>query len=84
MIGIEANWSDRSDSDANIAWARQLYTKLKEVSAGGDYLNFPGFFENQEEMLNGAYRSNMKRLKAVKRTYDPENLFAGALNIKPE
>lgn len=84
MIGIEANWAGMDDSDANIGWARGLYDDLRTFTRGGDYLNFPGFFENQADMLSGAYGPNLNRLKSVKRKYDPENLFAGAVNIRPD
>ncbi|MFZ5771846.1 MAG: FAD-binding oxidoreductase [Thermodesulfobacteriota bacterium] len=83
MIGIEANWTAAEDSDANIDWARKLYQDLREYTRGGEYLNFPGFFENRENQLAGAYGANLPRLQAVKATYDPENLFAGAVNIQP-
>jgi FAD/FMN-containing dehydrogenase len=83
MIGIEANWKNRNDSDSNIEWARGLYTKLEPFSHGGNYLNFPGLFEEQQKMLHGAFGPNLERLKAIKAKYDPANLFAGAINISP-
>lgn len=83
MVGIEANWQDPGDSDANIEWARRLHQDLREYTRGGEYLNFPGLFENQESMLLGAYGSNLNRLKAIKAKYDPENRFPGAITIPP-
>ena len=83
MIGIEANWSDQGDSEANIAWARSLHKDLQPFSSGGNYLNFPGFVEDREVMLRGAYGENLDRLQQVKRRYDPNNMFPGLLNIAP-
>jgi len=83
MIGIEANWSDRADAEANIAWARELHQALTPFSGGGNYLNFPGFVEERETMLRGAYGENLDRLRKVKAEYDPDNLFPGLLNIPP-
>jgi FAD/FMN-containing dehydrogenase len=83
MIGIEANWSNRADSEANIAWARALHKDLQPFSSGGNYLNFPGFIEERETMLRGAYGENLERLEQVKAKYDPDNLFPGLLNISP-
>jgi FAD/FMN-containing dehydrogenase len=83
MIGIEANWSDRADTDANIAWARALHEDLQPFSSGGNYLNFPGLIEEREVLLRGAYGENLERLKQVKMKYDPGNLFSGLLNIAP-
>lgn len=84
MIGIEANWSEKADSDANISWARKLHTALQPFSSGGNYLNFPGYIENREEMLLGAYGENLQRLRSIKAVYDPDNLFPGLLNISPK
>ncbi|WP_429885953.1 FAD-binding oxidoreductase [Geoalkalibacter halelectricus] len=83
MVAIEANWSERADSDANIAWARALHKALQPFSSGGNYLNFPGYVEEQDAMLRGAYGDNLTRLKQIKAKYDPDNLFPGLLNIKP-
>ena len=83
LIGIEANWDDRDQAETNIAWARALYKDLQPFSSGGNYLNFPGFIEDQEAMLRGAYGENLARLKRVKANYDPDNLFPGLLNIAP-
>ena len=83
MIGIEANWEDRDDSDANMAWARNLYKELQPFSSGGNYLNFPGFVEDREALLRGAYGENLERLRQVKDRYDPDNIFPGLLNIAP-
>ena len=82
MIGIEANWKKRGDADANIQWARSLYEDLKQHTRGGNYLNFPGFLEDREELLRGSYGPNLDRLITIKAKYDPANLFAGAINIR--
>jgi FAD/FMN-containing dehydrogenase len=84
MIGIEANWNDREDANANIGWARRVFEDMKKFTRGGHYLNFPGFFEEQDSLLQGAYGPNLKRLRSIKKELDPVNLFAGAINIRPE
>jgi FAD/FMN-containing dehydrogenase len=83
MIGIEANWSDLEDSEENVTWARNLHTALQPYSSGGNYLNFPGYVEDQADMLLGAYGENLTRLRSIKSKYDPHNLFPGILNILP-
>jgi FAD/FMN-containing dehydrogenase len=83
MVGIEANWKDPGTSDANIDWAREVFADLQQFSSGGHYLNFPGFFEERERLLKGAYGPNLARLQAVKAHFDPGNMFCGALNIPP-
>ena len=81
MIGIEANWRDPEANQANIAWARNVHRDLQQFSDGGSYLNFPGFVEDKEAMLRGAYGPNLDRLEKVKAAYDPDNLFPGLLSI---
>jgi FAD/FMN-containing dehydrogenase len=82
LIGIEANWTDPGQSDANIAWARRVFEDMQQFSQG-TYLNFPGFMEDGDKLLQGAYEANYERLLAIKTKYDPDNLFHGALNIVP-
>jgi FAD/FMN-containing dehydrogenase len=84
MIGIEANFHDRGAAEANIAWARDLHRELGRFSDGGNYLNFPGFIEEKEDLLRGAYGPNLERLQKIKAQYDPRNLFPGLLNIPPK
>jgi FAD/FMN-containing dehydrogenase len=83
MIGIEANWDDAADSDRNIAWVRECVARLEKFSAPGNYLNFPGFLEEGDELIKDAYGENLKRLAQVKQQYDPDNFFRLNQNIKP-
>ncbi|HNY76879.1 MAG: FAD-binding oxidoreductase [Sedimentisphaerales bacterium] len=82
-IGIESNWTDPAQSEDNVAWVRRLFDALRPFSRG-TYLNFPGFMEDADKLLQGAYGANYKRLQAIKARYDPDNLFKGALNIPPK
>ncbi len=81
-IAIESNWTDPAQSDANIAWSRRVFDDLQRFACG-TYLNFPGFMEDADRLLQGAYGQNYERLLALKTAYDPDNLFRGALNIVP-
>jgi FAD/FMN-containing dehydrogenase len=83
MIAFESSWTDPSENDANIAWARNAYSSMKRFDAAGIYLNFPGFGEEKEEMVRAAYGANYERLVAIKTKYDPDNLFRMNLNIPP-
>jgi FAD/FMN-containing dehydrogenase len=83
LFGIEANWEEPQDDQANISWARECFADLRRFSDGGVYLNFPGFYEEGEELLRAAYGNNYERLVAIKNKYDPTNLFRLNQNIKP-
>jgi hypothetical protein len=84
MVGIEANWVLPEQDDACIAWARQAFDELEPFSTGRQYVNFPGFYEGHERMMEQTFRDNLDRLAAVKRTYDPANLFRLNHNVSPE
>jgi FAD/FMN-containing dehydrogenase len=84
MLGIEANWKNREDAEANIQWARDLFAEMQQFSRGGVYLNFPGFLEEREALLQAAYGPNLDRLRLIKAKYDPTNLFPGLLSLAPQ
>jgi hypothetical protein len=83
LYNIETNWDDPGRSDANIAWTRKAFADMKRLTGGSTYLNFPGFAEEADELVRGAYGDNFGRLKGVKAAYDPGNLFHGNFNIRP-
>lgn len=47
------------------------------------YLNFPGFHEGGMETMRKTYGLKLERLQAIKRKYDPENVFRLNQNIEP-
>ncbi|MGP4089615.1 FAD-binding oxidoreductase [Streptomyces sp. KR55] len=84
LLGIEANWEAEADSAENVTWVRDTFADLRSFSAGGIYLNFPGFLEEGEQLLREGYGMNYERLSAVKAKYDLANLFHLNANIKPK
>jgi len=83
LIAFESTWTDPAENEANITWARGAWTSMQRFSSRGIYLNFPGFGEEKEELVRSAYGPNYARLKSLKTTYDPTNLFRMNLNIPP-
>jgi FAD/FMN-containing dehydrogenase len=83
LLGIEANWEEEPEDEANIAWARDCYADLWRFSGGGIYLNFPGFLEEGQGLMRDAYGENYERLVALKNQYDLTNLFRTNQNIEP-
>jgi FAD/FMN-containing dehydrogenase len=83
MIGIEANWKDPAQSDANIEWARDLVTALQPHASDGSYANFGGFQGDTDNPARKIYGGNYERLVEIKRRYDPDNLFRLNHNIEP-
>jgi FAD/FMN-containing dehydrogenase len=84
LLGIEANWDDPAADDDNVGWAREVFADMqRRFPTTGAYLNFPGFGEEGEALLQRSYKDNFRRLQAIKATYDPDNLFRSNLNIAP-
>jgi FAD/FMN-containing dehydrogenase len=73
LIGIEANWEDPADDDANRDWTKAVSAVLEPFSAGGSYMNFED--PDDAAATAAAYGANLDRLRAVKQRYDPNNLF---------
>lgn len=76
-----AIWDDPADDDANMRWARELWSAVRPYSTGGVYANNLG--DEGEDRVRDAYGENYARLAALKAKYDPTNFFRMNQNIKP-
>jgi FAD/FMN-containing dehydrogenase len=83
LIGVEGNWGEPHEDEANVAWVRECVDDMQRFSDGGLYLNFPGFLEEGQEMMRDAYGENYERLVALKDEYDPTNFFRMNQNVRP-
>jgi FAD/FMN-containing dehydrogenase len=77
-----ATWDGAEATEENIAWARNFRRDIERYANGGVYLNFIGG-EGQDRIRAAYGPENYARLAAVKRRFDPENLFRGNQNIQP-
>ncbi|MDP9237461.1 MAG: FAD-binding oxidoreductase [Chloroflexota bacterium] len=78
---IVSEWMDGSETDMNIAWARETYAAMQPYMASGRYMNYIG--AEGEDPVPEAYGPNYERLRSIKRKYDPTNLFHRNQNISP-
>ena len=76
-----ANWTDPAEDATNIAWTRQLWQDLGPYMPSGVYVN--ELEDEGEERVRAAYGPAYDRLAALKKKYDPTNLFRLNQNIKP-
>jgi FAD/FMN-containing dehydrogenase len=83
LLGLEGNWVDAVDDNANIGWAREFVADMEQFSDGSRYLNFAGFQEEGEAMMRSTFGPHYARLEALKRRYDPTNVFRLNQNIAP-
>ena len=77
-------WSDPADDPAAMGWARGPTAALEPFSLrGGGYLNYAS--EASADGLETEFGAErFERLRAVKRQYDPSNLFRFNHNIAPD
>lgn len=73
MVALESNWDDPAEDAANIGFTRQAAAELAPLARTGAYLNFDDLTD--PEAVRRASGANFERLAAVKRRYDPGNLF---------
>jgi FAD/FMN-containing dehydrogenase len=78
---IAGMWPDPRDNEANTDWVRGYYEATAPYSEEGGYINFMG--GDDQDRIRSNYRGNYERLVAVKRQYDPGNLFHLNQNIAP-
>jgi FAD/FMN-containing dehydrogenase len=76
-----AIWDYPADDQANIRWARELWSAVSPYSTGGVYANNLG--DEGEDRVRAAYGENYTRLVALKNKYDPTNFFRLNQNIRP-
>jgi FAD/FMN-containing dehydrogenase len=81
-----AMWTDPAEDDNHIRWGREYWQDMQPFSAGGVYVNYLGSSVDEgEERVRAAYGpAKYGRLAALKRKYDPANLFRLNQNIRPE
>jgi FAD/FMN-containing dehydrogenase len=82
---ILASWTDPTQDQANIAWARALWTAMQPFTADAVYVNYLGETRDEgQERIRAAYgTATYDRLAALKREYDPTNFFRMNQNIAP-
>lgn len=83
-ISIDATWTDPADDERVINWTQSVWNDLRHYSDGGVYLNFPGLQEEGQALMRAQFGKNYERLAALKRQYDPTNLFRLNQNIIPD
>ena len=75
-------WADASEDGRNVAWTRAILAAMKPWSTGGVYLNFIGD-EGQARVRSAFTAGTWDRLRALKRVWDPDNVFRHNQNIPP-
>jgi FAD/FMN-containing dehydrogenase len=78
---IISQWSDPTETEAGIRWARETYESLRPLLTDRAYVNY---LDNDDaSRVRAAYGPNYDRLAQLKRRYDPDNTLRLNQNIVP-
>jgi len=78
---VLVQWMRPEESDACVAWAREMYGEMQPFFAAGRYVNYLDDDDTGEPIA--AYGPNYRRLQQIKARYDPTNFFHMNQNIRP-
>lgn len=78
---VDANWRDAARAEAAMGWVEQSWQVMQAHSSRRTYINY--LSRDDEEAVRAAYQSNWQRLVALKRRYDPSNIFHLNRNVRP-
>ncbi len=81
---VLAIWESAADDDRAISWARGAADVLRPWSlSGAGYANYASPDESAERIMAAFGQERFARLAAIKRRYDPDNVFRFNLNVPP-
>jgi FAD/FMN-containing dehydrogenase len=78
---IAGQWLDAKDTDRTVAWVRDTYDALRPYLGTTRYVNY--LAQDDEDPARAAYGANYARLREIKKTYDPDNVFHVNVNVQP-
>lgn len=84
-LNIYGFWPDADDDAARISWVKDFSDAMRPFATTGQYVNFLGRddADTHHKALAVYGPEKLARLTALKRRYDPENLFRINHNIPP-
>jgi hypothetical protein len=82
-VSADSDWKDAADDEANMEWCRRVIAVLESDRAEGAYAN--GNADAGPEETRRFYGdAKIARLAALKRTWDPDNVFHVNPNVAPD
>lgn len=80
-------WESADGDATGREWARWTHAQLRPYAAAGEYVNFlgtaPGDADAASAALAAYGQTKLTRLRALKRRWDPDNVFRLNHNIQP-
>lgn len=72
IMGIQSVWEENKYADINRKWVKSNFRSI-EILTEGSFVNFP--LDELDNYEKEYYGQNIKRLKEIKKQYDPYNVF---------
>ena len=82
-IGAETVWDEHELDATHIGWAREGIALTEPYAAIGGYVNDVSEAADDRVVRSSYGEDKMARLVALKRAWDPENVFRLNQNIRP-
>ncbi len=78
-----SQWMDPADDDKGIRWGRDGSAAIQPLVGPHRFLNYMNDDDSTDSTLAAVYGPNLRRLRELKKKYDPKNAFHVNLNIQP-
>jgi FAD/FMN-containing dehydrogenase len=79
---VLGQWAEVADAGRCMAWVRETFATMRPFRASSRYVNYLGDEEDGDPVA-AAYGENYDRLRRLKTTWDPDNVFHMNQNIRP-
>jgi FAD/FMN-containing dehydrogenase len=83
VLNVAGSCTDQAKYDGVKSWARNTWSAMRPHSTGGVYVNFLTEDEGDDRTLEAYGKEKYQRLAALKKKYDPQNIFRVNRNISP-
>ncbi len=81
-LDADALWLEKEHDRDRMTWGRATMAAIKPYARAGNYVN--ALVEEGDEVVRSIYGDGKyERLRALKRAYDPDNVFRLNQNIRP-
>ncbi len=81
-LDADALWLEKEHDRDRMTWGRATMAAIKPYARAGIYVN--ALVEEGDEVVRSIYGDGKyERLRALKRAYDPDNVFRLNQNIRP-
>ncbi|MFW6051714.1 MAG: FAD-binding oxidoreductase [Myxococcota bacterium] len=78
IVVVASAWESPADDAANMGWVRDTWSRVHARSGRGGYVNFLTDDVGAEERARAFAGVDLDRLQAIRKRYDPDQLFASA------